>query len=125
MRRTLLCEVIGIAPLGPFRRRQRQCFVEHGVQDVDERHVGDDAEEEVRRHVGDNAHQHAARGAAVGDDAATAGEAELHEMFARRDEIVEGVKLLVQLAVGVPMVAFVLAAADMRDGVDEAAVDER
>ena len=114
-----------ISPFRPFRRRQRQILVEHRVQHIDERHVGDDAEKEIRRHVGDRAHQHAARRAAVGDDASALGEALCNEIFASRDEVGEGVFLLLHLAVGVPAEAFVLAAADVRDRVDEAAVDER
>ena len=59
-----------IAPFRPLGRGQRQALVQHGIQHVDEGHVGDDAEEEIRRHVGHHAHQHAAGRAAVGDDAA-------------------------------------------------------
>src|SRR3546814_19260688 len=41
-----------------------------------------------------------------------------------RDEVAEGVGLLLQLAIEIPAVALVGAAADVGDGVDEAAVDE-
>ena len=41
------------------------------------------------------------------------------------DEVGEGVLLLEQLAVVVPGAAQLLAAADVRDGVDEAAVEQR
>ena len=58
-----------IAPFRPFRRRQRQIVVEHGVEHVDERHAGDDAREQFRRHIGDRAHQHAAGACALRDDA--------------------------------------------------------
>ncbi len=59
-----------VAPFRPFGRRQRQRVVEHGGQHVDERHLGDEAGEEVRRHVGDGADQQAAGRAAPADDAA-------------------------------------------------------
>jgi hypothetical protein len=45
--------------------------------------------------------------------------------FARGDEVGEGVDLLLALAVLVPGIALVLAAADMGDGIDEAAIDQR
>ena len=115
-----------IAPFGPFRRGQRQVVVEHGVEHVDERHVGDDAGEQVGRHVGDRAHQHAAGRAAMGDDAA----ARACSLLATRcsPAAMKSVKvfgLLLALAVRVPALALVRAAAHMGDGVDEAAVDQR
>src|SRR3546814_15288960 len=42
----------------------------------------------------------------------------------RRNEILEGVYFLLALAVEIPAVALVGAAADVGDGIDEAAVDE-
>ena len=113
-----------VAPFRPLRRRQRQALVQHGVEHVDERHVGDDAEEQVGRHVGDHAHQHAAGRAAVGDDAAAPGVAFPDQELARGDEVGEGVELLLALALRIPAIALVLAAADVGDGEDEAAVDE-
>ena len=47
--------------------------VEHGVEHVDERHLGDDAGEQFAGAVGDRAHQHAAGAAAMADDALGAG----------------------------------------------------
>ena len=114
-----------VAPFRPLGRRQRQALVEHGVEHVDKGDIGDDPEEELGRHVGHHAHQHAAGGAAVGDDAAAPGVALLHEELARRDVIGEGVELLFALALGVPAVALVLAAADVGDRKDEAAIDQR
>ena len=46
------------------------------------------------------------------------------EIFAGGDEVGEGVDLLLALAVLVPAIALVLAAAHMGDGIDEAAIDE-
>ena len=77
------------------------------------------------RHVGDGAHQHAAGRAALRDDAVMRGVALGDEMLGHGDEIAEGVGLLLPLAVLVPGIALVLAAADMGDGVDEAAVGQR
>ena len=113
-----------VAPFGPFGRGERQARIEHGGKHVDEGHLGDDAEKQLGRHVGDGAHQHAAGAAALGDDAALGGEACCREIFARGDEVGEAVHLLLALALAVPAIALVLAAADMGDGIDEAAVDE-
>jgi hypothetical protein len=54
-----------------------------------------------------------------------AGEAFGNEVPCGGDEIGEGVDLLVALAVFVPCKTLVLAAADMGDGIDEAAIHKR
>ncbi len=46
-------------------------------------------------------------------------------MIGGGDEVLEGVFLALELAVFVPAIALFLAAADMGDGVDEAAISER
>src|SRR6185312_13676050 len=46
-----------IAPFGPFRRCERQCLVEHGVEYVDKWNFGDQTGIEVWPHVGDRADQ--------------------------------------------------------------------
>src|SRR4029079_449888 len=61
---------------------------------------------------------------ALHHDAAARCEVLRGEMLARRDEVGETVHLLLALAVFVPAIALVLAAAHMGDGVDEAAIDE-
>src|SRR6185503_12988011 len=62
--------------------------------------------------------------AAVGDDPPAPGIAFLDQKLARGDEVGEGVELLLALAVGVPAITLVLAAADVGDGEDETAIDE-
>ena len=79
----------------------------------------------LRRHVGDRAHQQSAGAAAGGEDLVLRDVALRDEELGRVDEIGEGVFLLEQLAVLVPLPAHFLAAADVRDGVDEPAVDQR
>ncbi len=113
-----------VAPFGPFRRRQRQLRVQHGVEHVDEGHVGDDPGEQLRREVGHRPHQHPAGRPAVGDDALLGRVAGLDQRPRAGDEVREGVGLLLALAVEVPAPALLGAAADMGDRVDEAAVDE-
>ncbi len=115
----------GVAPFGPFGRGQRQLAVEHGVEHVDEGHVGDDRGEEFGREIGHRPHQHAPRAAAMGDDAPLRGVAGLDQRMAAGDEIRKGVGLLLALAVHVPAPSLLGAASHMGDGVDEAAVDER
>ena len=114
-----------IAPFRPFRRGERQGVVEHGVQHVDERHLGHDAGEQLARAVGDGAHQHAAGAAAVADDAPGRRVVRGDQRAGRGGEVVEGVGLLLALAVEIPAPALVGAAADVGDGIDEAAIDQR
>src|SRR5690606_26933807 len=54
-----------------------------------------------------------------------AGIAFLYEMASAGDEVGEGVGLLFALAIFVPVPALFLAAANVRDGIDEAAIDKR
>ena len=58
------------------------------------------------------------------DDASIRGIARIDQRVGTSDEVCEGVGLLLALAVEVPAPALLRAAPDMRDGVDEAAVDE-
>ena len=99
--------------------------IEHGVEYVDERHFRDDAREQFAGAVGDRAHQHAAGAAAMADDALGARIFGLDQRARCRGEIVKRVGLLLAFAVEIPAPALVGAAANMGDGVDEAAVDQR
>ena len=114
----------GIAPFLPFARRQREAFVQHGVEHVDEGHVGHDGAVLLRILVDDRAHQLAACGPAAGGNLALGGVALLDQAAADIDEVVESVGALEHLALQVPAPAEVVAAADMRDGIGEAAVDQ-
>ena len=60
----------------------------------------------------------------MGDDAAPRGEASARQIFARGDKVGEAIGLFLALAVAVPAIALVLAAADMGDGIDEAAIHQ-
>src|SRR5512139_2128962 len=60
----------------------------------------------------------------MGDDAAARRDALLREKFTGRNEVAETIHLLFALAVLVPAIALVLAAAHMGNGVHEAAIDE-
>ena len=74
--------------------------------------------------LADRAHEHAARAAAMGDDASARRVACIDQGLAAGDEIRERVRLLLALAIHVPAPALLGAAADMRDRIDESAVDE-
>ena len=87
-------------------------------------HVGDDGAEEIGPHVGDDAHEQPAGAAALRDQLVLAGELVVDQVLRDVDEVVEGVHLLHHLAVVVPRAAHLLAAADVGDGVGEAAVDQ-
>ena len=49
-----------IAPFLPFARRQREVFVEHGVEHIDEGHMGNDCAVLRRVLIDDRTHQFAA-----------------------------------------------------------------
>ena len=113
-----------VAPFVELVRRQRDGFVQHRRDDIDEGHLRDQQRVVVRRHVRDRAHQQAAGAAAEAGDAVFRRITFLHQETGDVDEVGEGVLLLQQLAVLVPAAAHFLAAADMGDGVDHAAVEQ-
>ena len=103
----------------------RQIRVEQGVEDIDKGDARDDAGEQVGPHVGNRAHQRATRGIAERHDASGRPVAGLGQIFGDRDEIREGVDLVLAAPGIVPTLALFDPAADMRNRVDEAAVDQR
>ena len=113
-----------IAPLGPFAGRQRQVTIEHGAQHVDKRHIGDDRAPQLGRLVGHRPHQLAPGRPALRRDPAFRGIAKLDQPARNIDEIVERVGPPGQLPVEIPAVAKVIPAANMRNGIGEAAVDQ-
>src|SRR5262249_41993774 len=116
---------LGVAPLFKFRDGQRESFIELGIDDVHEGNVGDDHLEEIGAHVGDCAHQQAARGAAFDDDAVARAVLGGDEVLGAGDEVGEGVQLVHHAAGVVPGFAHFAAAADVHEGHDYAAVEER
>jgi len=109
---------VRVAPFWPFRRRERQRFVEHGVEHVDKRHSGDQAGVKVRPHIADRADQGPASGAAFGDDRSRRAPTAFAEILARCDEIGKRVYLLGELAFAIPAPALLVAATHMRDRVE-------
>jgi len=117
--------LLRVAPLVELVGGERDALVEHRRDDVDERHLRDDRAVIGARLVGDRAHQQPAGAAAHCRHALRVGIAFLHQEARDVDEVVEGVALPEELAVLVPAPAHLLAAAHVRERVDEAAVEQR
>ena len=115
---------VRVAPLVPFLGRKRERCVEHGVDHVDERHVGDHGAEQLGPHVHHGAHEQAPRAPAVRHQAVAARVLEAHEFLAHVDVVPERVQLVHHFAVVVPAASHLLPAADVGDRVDEAAIHE-
>ena len=116
--------LLRIAPLVVLVGGQRDTRVEHGGDHVHERHLREDDVVLLRGHVGDRAHQQSTGAAAEGRHPVRRGMAFLHQVVGDIDEVGEGVELVEQLAVLVPPAAQLLAAADVGDGIDHAAVEQ-
>ena len=116
---------VRVAPLDVFLGRQRERGVEHRVQHVDERHLHDRRLKKIRALVEHGAHQQAARAAAGGDELLRRGPTVLHKPLRAVHEIVERIHLLVHAPGLAPLLAEFAATADVRDGVDHAAVEQR
>jgi hypothetical protein len=117
--------VVRIAPLLVFERRERNRIVEHGRDDVHERYVGDEPAILLRRDVRDDTDQQAACAAAGGEDTLARAITARNEEVGNVDEIIERVPLAPETTGFVPAAAALLSAAHVRDGVDEAAVQQR
>ena len=105
--------------------RERQGRVAHRVEDIHERHLRDDGMEEVRAHVRDRAHEEAARASALDDESVLRRDLLRDEELRGRDEVRERVLLLEHPSVVVPPLSHLASTADVRDGDDGAAVEER
>ncbi len=113
-----------VAPLVVFVGGERNAGVEHGGDHIDERHLRDHHAIVLRRHVGHRAHQQAA-GATTGCGNAVLGGVPLGDQTAGDiDKVIEGVFLVQQLAIVVPLAPHFLAAADVRDGIHHTAVQQ-
>ena len=85
----------------------------------------DDGAEEIGTHVGDGAHEQSAGAAAFDDEAVFRSVAvSASRCSALVDEVGEGVLLMHHAAGVVPGLAEVAAAADVRDGHDDAAIEQ-
>src|SRR6185312_11832437 len=94
--------LLRVAPFVEFIGGQRNAFVEHGGDHVDEGYVGCDAAVAVATHVGNGAHQQAAGAAAHGEDLVLRGVVFGDQVVRHVDEVGEGIFLVHQLAVVIP-----------------------
>mmetsp|Transcript_8266 Transcript_8266/g.31079 ORF Transcript_8266/g.31079 Transcript_8266/m.31079 type:complete len:546 (-) Transcript_8266:902-2539(-) len=122
----VVLRIVWVAPFLPFAHRQRDRGVAHGHHEVDERNPRDRGLEEIRAHVEHRAHQEASRAAALHAHHVARGELQVHEVLCRGDEVEERVHLRQVLAHRlIPGAAHLAAAANVRDGVRNAAIKER
>jgi hypothetical protein len=101
---------------GYFRRHRR----DH----VDEWHVCHDCTIQFRRHIHDARHQQATSTAAAREDAARIRVALADQVTGHVDEVGEAVALFEQPALVVPAPTTFLPAADLRDGINESAIEQ-
>ena len=94
-----------VAPLLPLVGRQRQRGVAHRRDDVDERHLGDGAGEQVRAHRDARTDEQPAGAPAADGDASRVGPALGDEVLGGGERVGERVALVQQLAVEVPAAA--------------------
>lgn len=116
--------LLRVAPLIVFGDGQRQVRIEHAVQHVDERHLGDGRAEQLRALVEHRSDQQPAGAAAADGETLGTAVALGEQVLGAGDEVVEAVLLVFQLAGPVPGFAQFAAATDMGDGKDEAAFEQ-
>ncbi len=113
-----------VAPLLPLGDGERDGRVEHRGDDVDERHLGDDGGEQVRALIGDRAHEQAAGAPTSRHQPAGRRVLGRDQRFRARDEVVEGVVLVLEASVLVPRASELAATAYVRDRIREAPVEQ-
>ena len=115
---------IGVAPLQILADSQGQGVVQHGVQNIHERHLRQDGLEQIRAQVDDGPHQEAAGAAALNGKAARRRVLLPNQELGAGDKVCERVLLDVQLAGFAPVFAHFPAAPDMGHGKDHAPVKQ-
>src|SRR3546814_1172757 len=111
-------------PYTTLFRSQRQRFVDHRVDDIDERHAREHSAPQFGRLIVNRAHHLSARRAALDRDFDRAGIFGGDQAFGDVDEVVERVFSLGRLAREIPGAAQIVAAANMRDRIDHPAAAE-
>ena len=115
----------GVAPFFPLHRRQRQLRVEDGGQRIHERYGSQAGGVLFGGEVHDGAHEQAAGATAVAADTRLISPRLSRNVAGDVHEVGEGVLLRELLTVLVPGAAHLAAAANMRNDVDDAAVQDR
>src|SRR6185295_982114 len=93
--------------------------------DVDERHLKNRAFEKIRTQVDDDADKEAAGAPALNDEAIGRCVPLVDDGLGARDEVGERVHLLHHASLLAPLFAKLAAAANVRDRVDDAAIEQR
>ena len=114
-----------VAPFVPFWRGQWQSVVEHGVEAIHERHLGHNGPKATIIHIGNRPHQQPACTAPLRHNAPARGEAFGDQVIGGGQKVGEAVHLVCKLAMRIPAIALVFAPANMRDGINKAAIHER
>jgi hypothetical protein len=96
----------------------------HGVEHVDEGHLGDGRGEQLGTLVEHGTDQQAAGAAPADDHLRGCAESVADQFLGAGDEVAEGVLLVLQLAGAVPRLAELAAAAHVGDGEDEAPLQQ-
>jgi hypothetical protein len=114
-----------VAPLLVLLHGERQRRVEHGVEHVDEGHLDEGRVEELGAEVEHRAHQEPTCAPTGDGELAGRGVALGHEQLPAGDEVREGGALVRQPPLVVPAVSVLAAAAHVREGQHDAAVEQR
>ena len=120
----VLVLLLRVPPLFELAHREGQRLVEHGVDDVHERDLGDHGLEEIGTQVGDRAHEKAPRAPALDDEPVGRGPFLRHHVLRGGDEVGEGVQLLHHPPLVVPGLAHLASSAHMGEGDREPAVQQ-
>src|SRR5690606_29826658 len=103
---------------------QRQLGVEHGVEYIDKRHLGDGRGKQLGALVEHGTDQQATCAAAADDQLRWAGQAAGDQLFSTVNEVTEAVFLVCQLASAIPGFAELATAAHMGDSENEATLQQ-
>src|SRR5580700_537251 len=116
--------VFGVAPLLVLDHRERQAWVEHGGETVDERDLSNNCSAQIGAEVYHGSHEQST-GAGAADRQAFAGREVLrNQVVGASAKVSEGVALVEQLAVLIPASPQFAAATNVGDRENEAAIKQ-
>ena len=115
---------VRIPPLLPLHDRQRQRLIQHRVDDIDERHLGNDGAEAARIEVDGGADGEAPGAPTTYGNPMGIPVAGIGQVPGRIDQVGERVHLVGELALLVPRLPHLATAANMSDRVHDAAVQQ-
>src|SRR5216683_982 len=116
--------VVGVAPLLVLVDGERYRFVEHGGEGVDKRNLRHSAGEKLGARIDDRADEQTPRAPATDGELPRIRVAAVDELDRARDEVIERVGLVQELAVLVPLPANLSPTSDVGDRENETAVEQ-